>query len=84
MSRGEGKNHIRVEIEGPALTAASKVGWAVPSLFLGLGFLICELLGAGTIPQSPFFFQQEKELLIRASQNLGVPRMAGTTVTFLF
>ena len=83
MSRGEGKNHVRVETEGPALTAASKVGWAVPSLILGLGLLICELPGAGTIPQSPFF-QQEKELLIRASQNLGVPRMAGTIVTFLF
>ena len=38
VSGGEGKNHVRVETEGPALTAASKVGWAVPSLFLGLGF----------------------------------------------
>ena len=31
VSQGEGKNQVRVEIKGPALIAAGKVGWAVPS-----------------------------------------------------
>lgn len=70
---------------GPALVATGSIAGkrAVPSLFLGLSFLTWELLGAGIMPQSPFFLQYQKELLIRVSWNLGEVRKAGDIVAFL-